>query len=199
LGKGKNTPLEKAADDYRWCLEQLAGDPMAEFIFYIAINISSPNTLGLRALQHFRMLRQLVATCKQVAPRPLLIKLAPDFASEKEFCRTLAAAFEGGAQGAIICNTTTDHRLLSPALQSFGGGLSGKPLADRARQLLRIAVRETRGQWPLVSSGGVFSPEEAKKRLELGADLVQVYTGLIYYGPDFAADLGQYPSFYSLS
>jgi dihydroorotate dehydrogenase len=75
-----------------------------------------------------------------------------------------------------------------PALKDFGGGLSGKPLAERARHLLALTLKHTKGKVPVISSGGVFSPEEARLRLDMGADLVQVYTGFVYYGPDFARD-----------
>jgi dihydroorotate dehydrogenase len=190
LGKGKDTPVEAARDDYTWCLEHLAADVMAEYLFYVAINVSSPNTPNLRALQTGKAIRALVESCVKVAPRPVVVKFAPDFASDKAYRDSLSAALEGGAQGIIIANTTTDHSLatLPKKLEGFGGGLSGRPLAEKARHYLSLTIKQTKGKVPVISSGGVFSPEEAKRRIELGADLVQVYTGLVYYGPDFARD-----------
>lgn len=193
LGKGKETPVEAAQDDYTWCLEHLAGDVMAEYLFYVAVNVSSPNTPNLRALQTGKAIRSLVESCVKVSPRPVVVKFAPDFASDKAYRDSLSAALEGGAQGIIISNTTTDHSLatLPASLQGFGGGLSGRPLAEKARHYLSLTLKQTKGKVPVISSGGVFSPEETKRRIDLGADLVQVYTGFVYYGPDFARDFLQ--------
>lgn len=190
LGKGKDTPVERAQDDYVSCLDLLAKDVMSEYLFYIAINVSSPNTPNLRALQTGRAIRALVKECVAVSPRPVVVKFAPDFVSDKLYRDSLDAALAAGAQGIIISNTSTNHSLTSvpPALKDFGGGLSGKPLAERARHLLSLTLKHTKGKVPVISSGGVFSPQEAKRRLDLGADLVQVYTGFVYYGPDFARD-----------
>lgn len=190
LGKGKATPVESAADDYVWCLDLLRQDIMSEYLCYIAVNVSSPNTPNLRALQKGKAIRALVEKCVAVAPRPIVVKFAPDFATAKDYRASLDAALEGGAGGILISNTTTDHSLvrLPAALQNFGGGLSGKPLAARAREYLALTLKATRGKVPVISSGGVFSPGEARVRLEMGADLVQVYSGFIFYGPDFARD-----------
>ncbi len=188
LGKGKDTPVERAGDDYVSCLELLAKDVMSEYLFYIAINVSSPNTPNLRALQTGKAIRALVKDCVAVSPRPVVVKFAPDFVSDKLYRDSLDAALAAGAQGIIISNTSTNHSLAAvpPALKDFGGGLSGKPLAERARHLLSLTLKQTKGKVPVISSGGVFSPEEARLRLDMGADLVQVYTGFVYYGPDFA-------------
>lgn len=190
LGKGKETPLERAGDDYAFCLEHLAADMMSEYLFYIAVNVSSPNTPHLRALQQRKALRALVQSCVKIAPRPVVVKFAPDFANDRAYRESLEAALEGGAQGIIVTNTTTDHTLvhLPKHLQDFGGGLSGKPLVEKARHYLALTLKVAGGKVSVIASGGVFSPEEAKRRLDLGADLVQVYTGLVYYGPDFARD-----------
>lgn len=195
LGKGKDTPVESAHEDYVWCLEHLAADVMSEYLFYVAINVSSPNTPNLRALQTGKAIRSLVASCVKVSPRPVVVKFAPDFASDRAYRDSLAAALEGGAQGIIVTNTTTNHALapVPAALKDFGGGLSGKPLAEKARHYLTLTLKHTKGKIPVISSGGVFSPEEAKRRIDLGADLVQVYTGFIYYGPDFARDFLRLP------
>ncbi|MBV6493906.1 MAG: Dihydroorotate dehydrogenase (quinone) [Turneriella sp.] len=191
LGKGKETPLEKAADDYVFCLDILRGDIMSEHLSYIAINVSSPNTPHLRLLQNAKAIRTLVEKCVSVSPRPIVVKFSPDFTSLKLYKESLDAALEGGAGGVIVTNTTTNHSLipLPERLQNFGGGLSGKPLASIGRMYLKETLKTTRGKIPVISSGGVFSPEEARRRIEMGADLVQVYTGFIFYGPTFAKDV----------
>ena len=190
LGKGKETDVERAADDYTHCLSVLKNDPMSEFLFYIAVNVSSPNTPNLRALQKGAAIKKLVAACVKVSPRPVVVKFAADFPDIKTYRASLSAALEGGAEGIIICNTTTDHSLgrLPANLASFGGGFSGKALAEKSRAYLKETLRITKGKLPVISSGGIFSPAEAKARLDLGADLVQLYTGFIYHGPDFARD-----------
>lgn len=190
LGKGKETDVERAADDYTHCLGVLKSDPMSEFLFYIAINVSSPNTPNLRALQKGTAIKKLVAACAKVSPRPVVVKFAADFTDLKTYRASLTAALDGGAEGIIICNTTTDHSLaqLPAMLSGFGGGLSGKALAEKSRSYLSETLKVTKGKIPVISSGGIFSPEEAKVRLDMGADLVQLYTGFIYYGPDFARD-----------
>ena len=191
LGKGKETPLESAADDYVYCLGLLRGDIMSEYLCYIAVNVSSPNTPNLRALQKGKVIRALVEKCVAASPRPVVVKFAPDFDSLKAYRESLDAALQGGAGGVIISNTTTEHTLVQlPAhLKDFGGGLSGKPLAAKAREYLQTTLKHTKGKIPVISSGGVFSPEEASLRLDMGADLVQVYSGFIFYGPDFARDI----------
>lgn len=190
LGKGKDTDVARAADDYVHCLELLRQDPMSEYLFYIAINVSSPNTPNLRALQKGETIRKLVSACAKVSPRPVVVKFAADFPDTKTYLHSLSAALDGGAGGIIICNTTTDHSIAKiPAdLSNFGGGLSGKALAEKSRLYLKETIKVTKGKVPVISSGGIYAPEEAAARLGLGADLVQVYTGFIYYGPDFARE-----------
>jgi dihydroorotate dehydrogenase len=193
LGKGKATAVESAADDYVQCLEMLRADPMSEYLFYVAINVSSPNTPNLRALQQRGPIKKLVSDCVRVSPRPVVVKFAPDFKDMKAYKVSVEAALEAGAAGIIISNTTTDHSLahLPEKLSGFGGGLSGKPLAEKARSYLAETIKITKGKVPVISSGGIYAPEEANLRLEMGATMVQVYTGLIYYGPNFARDSGK--------
>lgn len=190
LGKGKETDVERAADDYTHCLSVLKNDPMSEFLFYIAVNVSSPNTPNLRALQKGAAIKKLVAACAKVSPRPVVVKFAADFSDLKAYRASLTAALDGGAEGIVICNTTTDHSLarLPARLTGFGGGLSGKALAEKSRAYLAETLKVTKGKIPVISSGGIFSPDEAKARLDMGANLVQVYTGFIYHGPDFARE-----------
>lgn len=190
LGKGKETAIEKAADDYVYCLDLLKRDPMSEYLFYIAINVSSPNTPNLRALQKGKAIRELVEHAVKASPRPVVVKFAPDFDSMKAYRDSLDAALQAGAGGIIISNTTTNHALatIPTQLKDFGGGLSGKPLAERAREYLAVTLKHSKGKIPVISSGGIYSPAEAQHRLDMGADLVQVYTGFVFYGPDFARD-----------
>lgn len=188
LGKGKDTPIESAADDYVHCLDLLRQDHMHEYLFYVAINVSSPNTPNLRALQKAKAIHALVKRAVKASPRPVAVKFAPDFESPKLYAESLRATLDAGAAGIIVSNTTVNHTLvnLPTLLKDFGGGLSGKPLAENARTYLAQTLKITKGKVPVISSGGVFSPAEAKLRLDMGADLVQVYTGFVYYGPDFA-------------
>jgi len=183
LGKSKVTPLEDATEDYLYSLERLA--PFAD---YLAINVSSPNTPGLRSLQGPRSVKALVSALKRAkkAP-PLFVKLAPDLAP-KDLLASGDAAMAGGADGLILTNTTLSRQGLGPGGHPEGG-LSGKPLAKQADACLAAMARHTRGRVPLIGVGGVFNAEDVRRKLELGARLVQVYTGFIYEGPGMAAGI----------
>ena len=192
LGKSKLAPLEHAADDYVASLRLLA--PLAD---YVAINVSSPNTPGLRDLQSEAQLGPLLARLHAenvalasargaVAP-PLLLKLAPDLADEAlpgivEIARAHRVA------GLIATNTTISRAALPPdhRLAAEAGGLSGAPLRARATAVVRQLRRLTRGDLPIIGVGGVFSGADAYEKIRAGADLVQAYTGFIYGGPGFA-------------
>ncbi len=191
LGKGKDTPPENAADEYRHMLQYLKEQPLPKTLSYVALNISSPNTPGLRSLQKTKLLKRLIQVTVDISPLPIAVKLAPDFANDREFTDTIKAATDAGAQGIIVHNTSTDFSSLlkiPEGVGTLGGGLSGEPLVQKSRHLLRQAVQAAKGQITIISSGGVMSPAEAKLRLDEGADAVQVYTGLIYYGPQLIRD-----------
>ena len=194
LGKQKETPNEDALSDYLYSLDKIAHE-ISSRVAYIAINISSPNTPGLRELQSREYLSDLVSQCKKHSPWPLFIKLAPDFDDMNDFTNTVEIALGNGANGLIISNTTSNLGLLShtPAeLKGVAGGLSGFPLRDKARALLQKA-REIAGyKVPIIASGGVMTKEDAWDRLMIGANLVQVYTGLVYGGPGFVYDCLEY-------
>jgi dihydroorotate dehydrogenase len=186
LGKSKVTPAEQAAQDYRASFEHL-GD-LAD---YVVVNISSPNTPGLRDLQTAEEVRRIVGAIQEpnqrlASPRPLLLKLAPDLA-DAEAIGCARAALESGCAGLILTNTTVRFdglRSPTPNLRGgLSGGLSGAPLFARSTELLR-RVREALGPKPvIIGVGGILGPEDARAKLAAGADLVQVYTGLIYGGP----------------
>ncbi len=182
LGKNKDTPLEEAARDYLALLRLFA--PLAD---YLVLNISSPNTLGLRQLQGRQMLEELLREVQAFrmtlpASPPMLVKLAPDL-SEAELNDALAALVTFGMDGVVLTNTTLERAELKSRLQGESGGLSGQPLQARSEAVLRRAVQILEGRLPIISVGGIMTPEDAVRRLEMGATLVQVYTGLVYAGP----------------
>ncbi|NEV62802.1 quinone-dependent dihydroorotate dehydrogenase [Thiorhodococcus minor] len=188
LGKSKVTPAEQAAEDYRRSFEQLGA--LAD---YIVVNVSSPNTPGLRDLQRVdevtRILDAIQTPNRRLAkPRPILLKLAPDLADD-DAISCARAALDAGAAGLILTNTTIRFEGLRSATEGLSGGLSGRPLLERSTALL-AKVRNAIGPDPvLVGVGGVMEPEGAIAKLEAGADLVQIYTGLIYQGPAFVPRL----------
>ncbi len=186
LGKSKITSLELAADDYASSLELLS--PLAD---YVVINVSSPNTPGLRDLQDAVQLRRLVERLRRLsACPPLLVKIAPDL--EDDAIDTIARlAYEEGLAGVIAVNTSVnrlglEHRRLPQTgrtLAEEAGGLSGAPLRGRALEVIR-RLRATAGPaLPLIGVGGIDSPEAAWERITAGASLIQLYTGWIYQGP----------------
>jgi dihydroorotate dehydrogenase len=182
LGKNKDTPLESAAEDYIVLMRTFA--PLAD---YLAINISSPNTVGLRRLQGRAMLEALLAQLNAERgtwnlKRPVLVKLAPDL-SDDELDDALGAILDQGMDGVIATNTTLARDNLHSKHQGETGGLSGRPLTARSQAMLEKVVQRLDGRLPVISAGGIMSPEDARRRLDLGAALVQVYTGLVYTGP----------------
>ena len=182
LGKNKDTPLEEAARDYVKLMNVFA--PLAD---YLTINISSPNTVGLRRLQSRDMLENLLGKLNAErgawnVKRPILVKIAPDL-SEEELSDAIGVILDTDMNGIIATNTTLAREGLRSKHQTETGGLSGSPLRARSEAVLRQAIKRVDGKIPIVSVGGIMSPEDAKRRLDLGATLVQIYTGLIYQGP----------------
>ena len=192
LGKNKDTPLEESANDYI--------ELMRRFMFpadYLTINISSPNTVGLRRLQGRDMLEQLLGAIKKERESialgrggnaPILVKLSPDLTDE-ELEDAISVILAQGMDGVIATNTTLAREGLRSRLRGEAGGLSGSPLQGRSEAVLSQVVRLVNGRIPVVSVGGISNPDDAKKRLALGASLVQVYTGLIYRGPDLVQEI----------
>ena len=192
LGKNKKTPNEEAVFDY---LELLS--IFSPFANYLAINVSSPNTVGLRELQGHKALQALLTQLNEQRRLnetrlekkiPLLVKLSPDL-SDKELDEALGVILETGMDGVIATNTTLAREGLSSTRQAETGGLSGSPLRVRSEALLKKIVRRVDGRVPIVSVGGIMSPDDAKRRLNMGATLVQIYTGLIYRGPGLAREI----------
>jgi dihydroorotate dehydrogenase len=186
IGKNKETPNERATDDYLGTI-----DVLHPYAHYFAINVSSPNTAGLRDLQESQSLRRLVEQAvrrvHEKSPEraiPVLVKFSPDSA-EDELLRSVDAAVEGGAAGVIATNTTVGRPdLRSRAAATEAGGLSGAPLKGAATSACRLLFRHFRKQVPIVGVGGIFTASDAYERIRSGATLVQVYTALIYEGPE---------------
>jgi len=177
IGKSKATPLEHATGDYLYSFRMLR-----DFADYITLNISSPNTPGLRELQQPEKLSELLhALGKQAgpSPKPLIVKISPDV-SGVELKAILAVCEENGVSGIIATNTTLDHSAIAPQLDQ-AGGLSGPPLRNKSTALVReIAAQST---IPVIASGGIFDAQSAREKFQAGAQLLQLYTGLIYRGP----------------
>jgi dihydroorotate dehydrogenase len=189
LGKARSTPLEEAAEDYLELLRELY--PYGD---YFAINVSSPNTPGLRQLQSRDLLEGLLARLQSERAhladrsglaRPLLVKLAPDL-TWAELDEALAAIESYHVDGVIATNTTTARAgLRSPRAEQLGG-LSGAPLRERSTRVVDYIHRHTEGRVPIVAAGGVASARDVLEKLEAGACLVQFFTGLVYQGPGLA-------------
>jgi dihydroorotate dehydrogenase len=192
IGKGADTPLERAAEDYVALLEVFY-----DLADYLAVNVSSPNTTDLRRLQARRHLEGLLAALREArAARvrrsdrrlPILVKLAPDL-SEAELEEAVGAIVEGEMDGIIATNTTLNRDSLRSSNSRETGGLSGRPLRDRSTQVIRQIHALTRGNLPIVGVGGIFEARDAAEKLQAGATLVQLYTGLIYRGPGIVREI----------
>ena len=188
IGKNKATPLESAVDDYIACLQQVY--TQAD---YVTINISSPNTPGLRALQHGQGLENLLQQLKQQQTRlferdkryvPLLVKIAPDL-DGTELAEIAQTLIKSKVDGVIATNTTNQRpeSLKEKLTAEQAGGLSGAPLTDIADDILVTLLKELDGQLPVIAVGGIMSAADALRKLQLGASLVQIYSGFIYSGP----------------
>ena len=183
LGKSKVTPLEEAVTDYLYSFRLLA--PLAD---YVVLNVSSPNTPGLRSLQEHDALQQLlgaVASENERAGKPLLLKIAPDL-SVDDLNQVIATAEQSGMAGLIATNTTLDHAAIPSSLDQTGG-LSGRPLFAKSTEFVR-AIR-ARSALPIVASGGICDAPTAREKISAGADLLQVYTGYVYRGPGLISQI----------
>jgi dihydroorotate dehydrogenase len=190
LGKQKETPLEEAAGDY-------AAVMRAIYLYadYLAVNVSSPNTPGLRELQGGRYLEHLLRTLLEesrrlaleagIAPRPLWVKIAPDLALDEldEMLATLALV---GVDGLIVANTTLGRDGLTEAARAEAGGLSGRPLRERTLALVGHVRRQAGDALPIIGVGGISTATDARRLLDAGAAAVQLYTAMIYGGPGLA-------------
>ena len=191
IGKNKVTPNDEAWKDYEICFKELH-----HYVDYFVVNVSSPNTPGLRELQEKESLRkilrhlQMINNGKAVA-KPILLKIAPDLTRE-QLDDVIDLASEIKLDGLVATNTTIDregleHNLRIGTLET--GGLSGKPLQKRSTEFVKYIFEKTNGEIPIIASGGVFTGADAKEKFDAGASLVQVWTGFIYEGPGIVKDI----------
>lgn len=186
IGKNKTTPNEKAVDDYVYCFEKLF-----PYVDYFVVNVSSPNTPNLRALQDKEPLTALLSTLQKLnrekaVPKPLLLKIAPDL-TDSQLDDILEIAETTRLDGIIATNTTISREGLTTASEKIeeigAGGLSGRPLRERATEVIRYLHEKSKGRLPIIGVGGIASPADAREKLAAGASLVQVYSGMVYAGP----------------
>jgi len=192
IGKQKDTPVDKAVDDYRYCLERVF-----PYCDYITVNISSPNTADLRDLQNTGPLTELLAELTGLRDRlvdehdvrrPLLIKIAPDW-EPGGLEATLEVVADSGIDGLIATNTTLDRSAVADHRHAGeAGGLSGAPVKAAADHALAVARTVLGPDFPLIGLGGITSGQDAADKRRAGADLVQIYTGFIYRGPTLIAE-----------
>ncbi len=183
IGKSKITPIDEAAEDYRYSFRQLR-----EFADYIVLNVSSPNTPGLRDLQEQGALTELLRAIgneNQTSAKPILLKIAPDI-TLAQLDQIIATCERYRIAGIIAANTTLDHSTIEPDCDETGG-LSGAPLRARSTEFIR-AIKE-RTQLPVIGVGGVMDAESAREKFAAGATLVQVYTGYVYRGPSLLREI----------
>jgi dihydroorotate dehydrogenase len=183
IGINKVTPIENAARDYAQLMQILS--PLAD---YVTINVSSPNTTGLRNLQSKSYLHGLLKDLAGYRSKPLLIKLSPDL-NERELDEALEVIVAHRVDGVIATNTTVSRPPLSSPHAGEAGGLSGRPLTALARKAIGRIYTRTEGKLPIIAAGGIMSREDADAAINAGASLVQIYTGLVYRGPGLVREI----------
>lgn len=192
IGKNKVTSNESAWKDYEICFNGLF-----DFADYFVVNVSSPNTPGLRELQEKDSLRKILAHLQTInhlkaKPKPLLLKIAPDLTNE-QLNDIIDLAFEVKLDGLVATNTTISREKLqteNSKLQTIGaGGLSGKPVKERSTEVVQYLTAGLQNKIPVIASGGIFSGVDAKEKFDAGAALIQVWTGFIYEGPGIAKNI----------
>ncbi len=193
IGKNKDTPIEDGAQDYLICMEKVY-----EYAGYIAVNISSPNTPGLRTLQYGEALDELLVALKNKQAElsekhgkyvPVALKIAPDLSDQelKQICESL---IKNDIDGVIATNTTLDRTIVEGMKNANeAGGLSGRPLQSRSTEVIRLLHQELGDKLPIIGVGGIDSFVSAKEKLMAGSKLVQVYSGFIYKGPGLVAEI----------
>lgn len=182
IGKNKITPNEKAGEDYKICFEALF-----DHVDYFVVNVSSPNTPNLRELQDKEPLTNLLNSLQQLnsakpIQKPILLKIAPDL-TDLQLLDIIDIVKETKIAGVIATNTTISREGLTSENKNETGGLSGKPLKNRATEVIRFLSEKSENAFPIIGVGGIHSPEDALEKLDAGASLVQLYTGFIYEGP----------------
>ncbi|WP_318436724.1 quinone-dependent dihydroorotate dehydrogenase [Photobacterium leiognathi] len=193
IGKNKDTPIEKGAEDYLICM-----DKVYQYAGYIAVNISSPNTPGLRSLQYGEALDDLLSQLKEKQAElaekhgkyvPLALKIAPDL-DDREILQVCDSLIRNKIDGVIGTNTTLDRSLVQGMEHCDEvGGLSGRPLQNKSTEVIRKMAEALKGELPIIGVGGIDSAISAREKMMAGASLVQVYSGFIYHGPRLVKDI----------
>jgi dihydroorotate dehydrogenase len=196
IGKNKSTPNEDAWKDYEICFKALH-----DHVDFFVVNVSSPNTPGLRELQEKESLRKILANLQllntqYLTPKPILLKIAPDLTQE-QVDDVINLSLEIKLDGLVATNTTLDRSGLSKSSklksEKFGaGGLSGLPMKKRSTELVQYIHQKTNGLLPIIASGGILNGKDAKEKIDAGASLVQVWTGFIYEGPGIVKNISTY-------
>lgn len=186
IGKNKSTPNEDAWKDYETCFRELF-----DYVDYFVVNVSSPNTPGLRELQEKNSLKKILSHLQTInmlkpKPKPLLLKIAPDL-TVGQLDDVIDLAIEIKLDGIVASNTTISRENLqtehSRLLEIGIGGLSGKPLQNKSTEIINYIIKKSNGAIPVVASGGIFNATDARQKINVGASLIQVWTGFIYEGP----------------
>ncbi len=195
IGKNKVTPNEEAWRDYEICFRELF-----DTVDYFVVNVSSPNTPGLRELQEKDSLTKILANLQNINqgmanPKPLLLKIAPDL-TEEQLADIVSLSFDTKLSGLVATNTTISRsNLITPSANVIAmgaGGLSGKPVTARATEVVNYLYKNTDGKIPIIASGGIFTGADAQEKLAAGASLIQVWTGFIYEGPAIVKNICTY-------
>lgn len=190
IGKNKMTPNDNAVDDYVICFNALFG-----YVDYFVVNVSSPNTPNLRALQDKEPLTKLLMVLKeenfkQETTKPILLKIAPDL-TEEQLLDIIDIVSDTKIDGVIATNTTISREGLTSDNKKETGGLSGKPLTSRSTEVIRFLSEKSNKAFPIIGVGGIHSKKDALEKLDAGASLVQLYTGFIYEGPKLIRDINK--------
>ena len=190
IGKNKVTPNENAIDDYLICFEKLF-----KVVDYFVVNVSSPNTPNLRALQDKEPLTDLLQTLqdennKKSAPKPILLKIAPDL-TDSQLLDIIDIVNTTKIAGIIATNTTISRDNLTSENKKETGGLSGKPVKNRSTEVIRFLAEKSNKSFPIIGVGGIHSADDALEKIEAGADLIQLYTGYIYEGPKLVKSINK--------
>ncbi len=192
IGKNKVTPNDKAVEDYIYCL-----DALHPYVDYFVVNVSSPNTPNLRELQEKEPLKKLLTAVKEAneehqKPKPILLKIAPDL-TLGQLDDIVEIVLETKIDGVIATNTTIDRSLLQTSQEQVAamgaGGVSGKVLSKKSTEVIKYIHKESNGAFPIIGVGGIYSAQDAIEKIEAGASLVQVYSGMVYEGPGLVKEI----------
>lgn len=195
IGKNKDTPNENAWDDYAICFQKLF-----PYVDYFVVNVSSPNTPGLRELQEKEPLTRLLKGLMEInksypQPKPILLKIAPDL-TDAQLDDIIAVVKAAEIHGIIATNTTISREGLetdSEKVTALGaGGISGAPLTQKSTEVIRYLHTRSQGAFPIIGVGGIMKPQDAAEKLAAGASLIQIYTGFVYNGPSFVKKICAY-------